>query len=348
VNTPSSIEKRFLHRGQLKYLLLLLAVLVVFPLLVTTPFPIHVGIMLLHASFLAISWNILGGFAGQFSLGHAAFFGIGAYVSLLLLIYNHIPIWIGMFLGAGAAVLLSIVIGFATFRLRGPYFALATLAVAEILKQIFIQFRDVTGGSVGVEFPRVGETPFIGWKAIGKPLTGDPSYWWYFESKVPYYYIALAMFLAAFALARKIEVSKIGLHLFAIRENELLTSTLGIPPLRWKLFAFILSAFLTGLGGAYYGLYFRYIDPFAVFGLERSIEPALSSIIGGLSASWGPILGSLILVPLALAMRAWLGGAAAGAHLFFLGLLMMVVILIAPEGISKYLKRAYSRTSLKP
>jgi len=278
---------------------------------------IHLVTTVLLFGYLGVAWNILGGYAGQFSFGHAAFFGVGAFTSTLFQIHMAVNPWAGMFLAGIAGLLLGMFIGFLTFRygLQGPYFALAMLALAEMLRVLAVEWMTL-------KYPL----------GIILPLKGDSFWDFQFRSKVPYYYIILCMAILVLYLSRIIEDKRIGLYFKAIRENENAAETLGVNTFKYKMVAMAISSFLTAMGGTFYAQYYLTIDEEAAFGVAVSIEILLGPIIGGAGTVFGPILGATILECLSEGSRNLLG-AYSGVHLMLYGAILITVIIFLPKGI---------------
>jgi branched-chain amino acid transport system permease protein len=295
------------------------------PLVAPNSFYLHVAIMVLMWTLLGSAWNVLGGFAGQVSFGHAALFGIGAYVTMILFLKAGVAPWWGIPLGGLAASLVSLPIGLVCFRLRGPYFSLATLAVAEIVKLVALNWESVTNGSVG--FLITGLPPLA---PFG--LAVD------WESKVPFYALAALLALAGMAATAWLKESRLGAFLVAIRENEDAAEAVGIDTVRAKVITFALSAFLAGLGGGFYAFYFRYVDPDAVLNLNLSMEMVFIAMVGGLGTVGGPLVGALFLTTVGEAVRERFQV----GHLIFYGLFMMLAIRYMPEGIWGRARKALS------
>lgn len=269
----------------------------------------------------AQAWNILSGYAGQFSFGHAAFFGLGAYVTIILARHFAINPWIGMFAGAAIAGLYGLFIGVLLFRfdLRGHYFALATLAFAELLRATF-RTVDRLGGASGFFRPL--------------PATYANDYGWMafqFQSNLPYYYIILAFLIFVTAISMAIRHSRLGLYLFAIRENENSALAVGIPTFRYKLMAYGTSAFFTAWGGAFWAMYFTTIQPDTVFDILVNVEVLLPAIVGGLGTVIGPILGALFVFPAADVFRQLVG--VPGLDSVFYGVILIAIVLYSPKGL---------------
>jgi branched-chain amino acid transport system permease protein len=285
-----------------------LALLVAVPPLLPK-YALEVLISILFFGYLGACWNILGGYGGQFSFGHAAFFGIGAYTSTLLFLQLGLTPWLGMIAGGTLAAGFGLFAGYLSFRygLRGPYFSLVTLAFAEMLRVVAVNWKAV-GSSLGLVVPNRGSAPMQ----------------FLFADKLPYYYVILAMVLGVLLICRTIERSRMGYALAAIREN--------------KLAAMAVSSFLTALGGTFYAQYFAYIDPSLTFGPAISIGGLLPAIVGGAGTVAGPLLGSFVLTPISEITRAVLRGRA-GADIMLYGLILILVISFLPNGLMGWLRR---------
>lgn len=297
-----------------------LAILLVLPLFVTAPYILHVFIMLFYVAMLAVSWNILGGLTGQFSLGHAAFMAIGAYCSTLLVIKFNVTPWLGMLAGGLLAGLIAVVTFYPCFVLKGPYFALATIAFAETFRNLFTNW-----GMVG--------------KAQGLLLPMFQKSWYYFQfdGKSPYYYIGLCLLLLIYVSFIMLERSRLGYGFKCVREDEDTSSAIGINVLKHKLYAAFLSAAFTAIAGGFYAQYVRYIDPDLMLG-GYSIEIVLPAIIGGIGTVGGPLLGAFILIPISEYLRVVLGNVIPGAHLIAYAVLLILIIRLKPFGLIDWLK----------
>ena len=293
-----------------------------YPLLVKLPFYQHFGILVLMYATLASAWNILGGYTGQISIGHGAFFGIGAYASTVLVSRFGISPWIGMLAGALVAVVVAVAIGYPTFRLRGHYFVMATIGAAEIIQVVFSNWRAV-GGAVGMYIPMVGDS----WSLLQ------------FTSKAPYYYIMLTILSATVATVLWLERSKLGYCLKAIREDTEAAQSLGVSATGYKLLAMGLSALFTSLVGSFYAQYVLFIDPESVLGISISVQMCLVAILGGVGTVYGPLLGSLVMVALSEGTRVFLGGGGKGVDLIVYGTLIIVVALFQPQGLYRLATR---------
>ncbi|MBI4607812.1 MAG: branched-chain amino acid ABC transporter permease [Candidatus Rokubacteria bacterium] len=308
----------------------LLAALLAFPFVFTRPFPRHVMISIFLYAMLAQAWNILAGYCGQISLGHAVFFGIGAYTSTLLVRHAALTPWLGMLAGAAVAGLVSQAIGFPVFRLRGHYFAIATIAVGEIVQTLFINW-DWAGGARGLFVPLQRPDRFVHFQ--------------FHESKQNYYFVSLAFLALALGLARLLERSRAGYYFRAIREDQEAAASLGVDVTRYKQLAMGISAMLTALGGSFYAQYILFIDPESVFPLSLSILICLIAVLGGVGTLWGPLLGAAVLVPLSEGTRVLLGGGGKALDLLIYGGLIVVIAVVQPGGLIALLRRPWGRTS---
>jgi branched-chain amino acid transport system permease protein len=275
---------------------------------------------------LALAWNIAGGCAGLISFGHAAFFGIGAYTSTFLFLNYNVTPWFGIFAGAIAAAIAGAVLSLICARLKGPFFILSSLAFAEVVRIIALNWSSVTGGAEGLSIPPV---PDLANMVLG--------------SKAAYEALMLAYLLAAYVITRWLEASRFGFHLFAVRDNDDAAAAAGINPLMVRSAAMALSAALTGAGGTLFAQYFLYLDPTYVISPELSFQFALLPAVGGLGTAIGPILGSFLITPLSELLRANLGNAAAGLHLVIYSVGLIVVMLYFPSGIAGALEKLKSR-----
>lgn len=285
---------------------IVLIVAILLPVFIKAPYQMHILVLVLIWAAMGTAWNLLGGYAGQVSFGHAAFFGLGAYAAALLEFYLGVSPWWGLLLGPVAAALVSLPIGLICFRLRGPYFALAMLALGEIFRLLFINLSSLTNGAKGI--------------LIMPAIT----------SKVFYYYTALVMLLITVLITSLIVRSKIGYYLVSIREDQDAATSLGIPTTLYKNLALLPSAFFTGLAGAFYTNYIAFIDPNIVFSLPNvSIMVILVVMLGGVATTWGPTVGAAIYVYLSELFRTTLGS----ANVLAFGILVCLIIMFLPNGI---------------
>jgi branched-chain amino acid transport system permease protein len=302
---------------------------------------VHILVQILLFAYLSSCWNILGGFTGQLSFGHALFMAVGAYTSTLLLLHLGLSPWLGMLAGGALAAALGLFIGYLSFRygIKGTYFVLVTLAFTEIARIVALN------------------TPAIG-GALGLYITIKSDDFWQlkFVDKSMYFYVILLLLLLVLAVSAWLQHSRTGHRLIAIRENQDAAEALGINLLRYKLFATALSAFLTALGGTFYAHYVTFIDPHTLLNMNMALEITIYSIVGGIGTLIGPLLGAAFLVPIAEWVRAALGNNYAGVHLVVYGAVLMAVIRFAPDGLlglihsirAKPLGSGTVRAALKP
>jgi branched-chain amino acid transport system permease protein len=264
------------------------------------------------------SWSIIGKYAGQISLGHAIFFGVGGYITVWLYIYCNISPWLGMLVGGLISGLLAMPIGFVCFRLKGLFFILATFGFAQIIYIIFLTpLAFLSGGAQGIPFA-------LGYESV---------YAFQFISKIPFYYITLIMMVLLSYGLYTMEKSKFGYYLKAICEDEDAASSIGIHTLKYKLFALFVSSFLTALAGSVYVQFLTYVSSDDVFHVSRSITPIVISWVGG-SGFFGPVLGSFVVVPITQLLVNLLGGLVApGFHQLIYGAILILMVRFAPEGI---------------
>jgi branched-chain amino acid transport system permease protein len=309
-----------------KFLALVVALAMV-PFLRPPPYITHVLILTLLFAYLGTAWNLIGGYGGQLSLGHGAFFGLGAYASTLLYLNYGLSPWMGMAIAAGLGAGSAALIGYPCFRfgLKGPFFALATLAFGLIVVELLTAFREVTGGSLGIFPPYLGNAPHL----------------FQFAGKEPYYLIALVLWASAVLLVRALRKTRY--YLVAIREDEEAAAALGVPVRNYKLLAAVISGALSGIGGTFYAQYFAYINPESAAGLDLSVEILAVAIFGGMYGLMGPTLGSAVLTPMSELLRIWLGGTYLGVHLMVYGLLLILVIIFMPAGVLGKLEEILGR-----
>jgi branched-chain amino acid transport system permease protein len=273
---------------------------------------------------LALAWNIAGGYAGLISLGHAAFFGIGAYTSSILMVSLGLTPWIGLWVGGLLAVALSALLTLVCTRLKGPFFILSTLAAAEVVRIGALNWTALTGGAEGLS---ILPTPDV-MNMV-------------FASKTAYAILMLAYLLLAYVVTKLIEGSRYGFQLFAIRDDEEAASAAGVNPLLARTGAMCVSAFLTSVGGSLFAQYFLFLDPTHVVSPELSFQFALIPALGGLGTAIGPVLGAFLITPLSELLRSYFGGSAAGLHLAIYGAVLIVVMLYLPTGLAGLLQRVF-------
>jgi branched-chain amino acid transport system permease protein len=288
-----------------------------YPLL-TASFPVYqrLGALVLLSAIGASAWNLIGGYAGQVSVGHAVFFGAGAYSSIAVYTHFGLPPVAGAPIGALIAVAIAAVIGVPTLRLSGHYFSMATIAVAELARVVVTNWEWV-GGAQGISGPAVPRTVL------------DLS----FTSALPYYYLFLAVLGAILFLTWRIETSRMGFYLRAIKDSERAARSLGVAAGRYKLYAYMLSAGLTAIAGALYALMFGFVDPESGCGILISVKMLIVAALGGTGLLFGPLVGALILVPLEEISNSLLGGKGAGLTFVVYGAIIVIIARFLPSGV---------------
>jgi branched-chain amino acid transport system permease protein len=289
------------------------------PLAIRDGFFLDSLILILMWGAVSGAWNVAGGYAGQVSLGHSAFFGIGAYSAALMATRWHASPWLGMLAGAVVATGAGLIIGYLSNRLKGPYFALATIAFSQVLLIVASRWRAFTAGSEGV------------------PVPFRPGFWTLgFASKVSWVYLVLGLALAVYLVEVYLERSRIGYRLAGVREDEDAAEALGIPSRRLKVMAVAASAALTSVCGTLWAQYVGFVDPFYVFSVDLSVRFALNTIIGGLGTAMGPFVGSILITSLETYLRAVFSdvrGGLVGIYLIIYGGLLIVVVRFIPQGL---------------
>jgi branched-chain amino acid transport system permease protein len=274
-------------------------------------------------AFYASSWSIIGIYAGQISIGHAAYFGVGAYTSILLSIHFNITPWLGMFVGGLFGAILAFLTGLICFRLGGLFYIFVTLSFAEIVRIIMLHpLRGLSGGEEGIPFS-------LGYNSL---------YHLQFVEKWPYYLLTLFMMLIMVPILKKIGNSKFGYCLKAIGEDKEAAESIGIDSYKYKLIAACISGFFSAIGGAVYVNFLNYIGVSDVFNVMMSITPIIISFIGG-PGPFGPIIGSFILTPITIYLVLMLGGAARGIHNIVYALILIIIVMFFPEGIKEPLQK---------
>ena len=306
---------------------LVVAVLAVVPLVTASNAVLNFLVMALLIALAGQGWNLLGGYGGQYSFGHAAFFGTGAYVTAILQVRYGINAWLGLFIGIAAGALVGAVIGALSFRsgLKGSYVSLVTLAFAEVFR-IVASVTPITGAGVGT--------------LIKLDLRPEA---FQFQSRAPFYWIALALVGLSLVLMRAVEQSRFGAYLVAIRENEDAAEALGVDAFKVKLAAMTVSAAITATAGCFYAQYFLFLDAAIAYGPWISVDALLAPIIGGAGTLFGPLAGALVIKTLGEATKLMTGGAP-GLDLVIYGLVLIAVVGLAPRGIAGLASRLVPRT----
>ncbi len=303
------------------------------PLVVHSPTYLHISIMLLLFAYMTTSWNLVGGFAGVLPLGHSVFVGIGAYTSTILWLQYSISPWIGMLVGGVLSAIVGFLIGKPTLKMRGAYFALSTMAFVE-------------GVRVVVEnLPYLGPFKLNGPRGLNIPPieAGHNDFFAFqFAGKEPYYYIILTMLVCVLALTWYVSRSKLGYSLIAGGEEPEAAEALGINVARCKVWAMVMSAFLTSLAGTFMAQLTLFIYPKSVLTLDLSFELAFIALIGGRGSIAGPVIGALLLRPVSEFSRIYLSDSLPGMHLILYGVILIVVMLLQPSGLTDPLTKKFN------
>ena len=314
--------------------LLLATLLIVFfgmtPWFSSHPFYRHVLTMIFLFAFLSEAWNLISGYAGLFSLAHASFFGVGAYATALLYVDYGLTPWLGLPIGGLLGVVVAFVIGLTTFRLRQFFFVLSTLACSEAIHALFTYWRMAAPTGLGTTIPR--RPGFIN-------LT--------FEDELPYTLIAYGFLLLIVLVIWLINQTRIRFFLLSIKGDGDAALCMGVNVFRVKMLIFAVSAFFTAVGGGFYAMYNLYLEPDTIFNVDLMIQYIVFAIVGGMATIGGPIIGTVLLLPLTIFFRSWVGGLMAPLGYFVYGILLVFVILAAPGGMMDAIKNVYQRASVR-
>jgi branched-chain amino acid transport system permease protein len=306
----------------------LAAIAAVVPLFVKDVYVQNIMVLTLMYAALSQAWNILGGYCGQISLGHALYFGLGAYTTALLFTKLGVLPWFGMIGGGIISSVIALALGYPTFRLRGHYFVIATIVIAEIGLLLFHNW-DWAGAALGIDIPLRGDS----WAKLQ-----------FARSKLPYYYFVLVFCCLAWLITWWLEDSKWGYWWRAVKDNPDAAESLGVVVFNSKMGAAAVSAFLTAIGGSFYAMFVSYIDPESVMTFQFSLLMALPAVLGGIGTLWGPVLGAVILIPLTELTRSFVGGSGRGVDLILYGSVIVLISLARPEGlIGLFSRRSVSK-----
>ena len=315
------------RRGDLIVGAFVLAAVAALPLVVADVYAQNVIVLTLMYAALSQSWNILGGYCGQISLGHALYFGTGAYTTSLLYTKAGVLPWFGMLAGGVIAAAIALALGYQLFRLAGHYFTIATIVIAEA-GLLLVHNWDWAGAATGIQWPFVADS----WASFQ-----------FGRDKLPYIYFALGLFAATWLATFLIEGSRWGYWWRAVKDNAEAAESLGVMIFKSKMAAAAVSAFFTAIGGAFYAAFVSYVDPESVMAFQFSLLMALPAVLGGIGTLWGPAIGAVILIPLTEVTRSYLGGSGRGIDLIVYGGLIMVVALARPQGLVSLFSRARAR-----
>jgi branched-chain amino acid transport system permease protein len=306
----------------------LLALVTAYPLVLSTPPQQRLGALVLLYAIAASAWNIVGGYAGQVSVGHVVFFGCGAYAAMGVYTHFGLPPLVGLPAGIMLAVVLAAVIGRPTLRLSGHYFSMATIAVAELVRLV-VTNTNYLGAAVGLSGPTVPRNVL------------DLS----FVSSLPYYYLFLVVLGLTLLITWRVAESRMGYYLRAIKDSERAARSLGAPASRTKLHAYMLSAGLTSVAGAFYAMMVGFVDPESGLGILISVKMLIMAALGGAGLLFGPLVGAAILVPLEELSNSWLGGQGAGLTFVVYGAIIVLIARFQPGGILTLITRLIERRS---
>jgi branched-chain amino acid transport system permease protein len=298
------------------------------PFFVHDQYILQLLIMTFFFAYLVSCWNLVSGFVGLFSLGHAAFIGLGAYTSTILFIHYGLSPWAGMFAGGAVAVIAAMIIGYPCFKLRGVYFAISTMAFVTILQMVVTSTR------------RLGKIELGAGEGLLLPVLGRSPANFQFLTKEYYYWTIFAMLVLVIFIAYRVKSSKMGYYLMAIRMDQEAADSLGVHVVRYKLIIWCLSAFLTALAGTFYAQLLLYVAPERLLSVPLSIELVIIALVGGIGTVAGPILGAFLLTPLGELLRSQLGGQFAQVQAIVYGAILVIIILFLPGGIKNPLEKS--------
>src|SRR3954467_12422381 len=294
----------------------LAVIFIAYPFVFSNALYLDIGVALLLAAISASAWNIVGGYAGQVSVGHCMFFGAGAYLPLLVYHHWQLPPIVGVPLGIIVSLALAVIVGMPTFRLTGHYFSMATIAAPELIRLV-VGTWDFVGAAIGLQGPAVGR----GWWDLT------------FRGELPYYFIFLAVLIVLLLVIWTIERTRFGYYLRAIKAGERAARSLGVPVRRTKLYALMLSATFTSIAGSLYAIKTGFIDPESGFGILVSVQMVIIAALGGAGTLLGPLLGALILVPLQTASNTFFGGGGSGLTYILYGGMIVLLARFEPGGL---------------
>ena len=307
---------------------ILILAAIIWPLLVGDVFYQRIGALVVLAAISASAWNLIGGYAGQVSVGHAIFFGTGAYASLAVFTHFGWPPVAGIPFGIAVSLILAILIGMPTFRLRGHYFSMATIAAAELIRILSANWNYI-GAAVGLMGPAAPRS------------VADLN----FRSPLPYYYLFLAVLALLLALTANMERSRMGYYLRAISGGDRAAHSLGVPVLRYKQYALLLSATFTAVAGSLYAIMIGFADPDSVFGILISVKMVIIAALGGAGSLFGPLIGAVLLIPLEEWTNAQFGGSGTGITYVVYGAIILLIARFEPGGVLDLVARIRAKTS---
>jgi branched-chain amino acid transport system permease protein len=314
MDAASFVQRR---RRQLALAAVVAIAIALIPLIVKDVYIQNILVLTLMYAALSQSWNILSGYCGQISLGHALYFGLGAYTTALLFTKFGVLPWFGMLAGGALSGAIALALGYPCFRLRGHYFVIATIVIAETAYLLVLNW-EWAGAALGIDMPVRQDS----WLTLQ-----------FARSKLPYFYFALVLAAVTWLVTWALEDSKWGYWWRAVKDNPEAAESLGVVVFHSKMAAAAVSAFFTAIGGAFYAQFVSYIDPDSVMSFHFSLLMALPAVLGGIGTLWGPALGAAILIPLTELTRSYMGGSGKGVDLIVYGTLIMIIALARPEGL---------------
>jgi branched-chain amino acid transport system permease protein len=277
----------------------------------------NILVLTLMYAALSQSWNILSGYCGQISLGHALYFGLGAYTTAILFTKFEVLPWFGMLVGGAIAAFIALALGYPCFRMRGHYYAIATIVIAEVGFLLFLNW-DWAGAAMGIDIP-VRQDSWLTFQ--------------FTRSKLPYLYFALVLSCVTWLVTWLIEDTRWGYWWRAVRDNPEAAESLGVVVFNSKMAAAAVSAFFTAVGGAFYGQYVSYVSPESVMSFHFSLLITLPAVLGGIGTLWGPAVGAVVLIPMTELISSFIGGSGKGIDLIVYGLLVVIIAVARPEGL---------------
>lgn len=305
--------------------LILLLALVIPSLLGRNEYQLRIFIMIFYFGVAAYAWDNIGGYAGQISIGQAAFFAVGAYSVSIFFHIIGLPALFGILSGAVIAGVLALMLGSIVLRLRGPYFTLSTLALAEMMRILLLYFKKTTGGAEGIFLPY--DSSGFSFSTLQLP------------SNVYYYYIGLGLLVIAFLTNSWVRNSRLGYQLASLRNDHEAAESIGINTMKTKVTAYVISAVLTALAGGFYMVLDRFVDPTSGSGVELSVQIMLIALVGGRRSKWGPLIGALILIPLIEVTNARFGDMRAGLPMLTYSIILILVVMYTPEGANGFIQK---------
>jgi branched-chain amino acid transport system permease protein len=287
------------------------------PLFIHDVYLQNILVLTLMYAALSQSWNILSGYCGQISLGHALYFGLGAYTTAILFTKFEVLPWFGMLVGGAIAAFIALALGYPCFRMRGHYYAIATIVIAEVGFLLFLNW-DWAGAAMGIDIP-VRQDSWLTFQ--------------FTRSKLPYLYFALVLSCVTWLVTWLIEDTRWGYWWRAVRDNSEAAESLGVVVFNSKMAAAAVSAFFTAVGGSFYGQYVSYVSPESVMSFHFSLLITLPTVLGGIGTLWGPAVGAVILIPMTELISSFIGGSGKGIDLIVYGLLVVIIAVARPEGL---------------